>query len=100
MSGYNTECIPRTTQVAAGASRRELHLQLTVVFACGRKVPYGYSYRFEPAENRRPCKGCAATAGMLPSLSWEEIEQRFARAYAKLGDDTSRKNAAAEAVRE
>ena len=100
MAGYNTECIPQTTQVAGGATRRELHLQLTVIFACGRKVPYRYSYRFKPAENRRPCKRCAATAGMLPSLSWEEVDQRFAEACARLGDDTSPKSAPAEPVRE
>ena len=70
MSGYNTECIPQTTQMPIAAIRGQLHLQLTVIFACGRTVAYGYSHRFRPAENRRPCRRCARAAEVLPTLSW------------------------------
>ena len=100
MTGYNTECVPQTTQVLHGATRRELHLQLTVIFACGRKAPYGYSHRFKPAENRRPCKRCAAAAETLPTLSWKQVDQRFAEEYARLADDTGSGNAPAEAIQD
>ena len=84
MSGYNTECTPHTTVVPAEATRSELHLQLTVVFACGRTVAYGYSHRFKSAENRKPCRRCARAAEIVPTLSWKQVEERFAEAYAKL----------------
>ena len=70
-----------------GASQRELHLQLTVILACGRKVPYGYSYRFKAAENRRPCKRCAPAAEVLPTLSWKQVDQRYREAWTRLNDD-------------
>lgn len=96
MSGYNTECIPQTTQVPADAIRGQLHLQLTVIFACGRTVAYGYSYRFKPAENRRRCRRCARAAEVVPTLSWEQVEERFADAYAKLPEGTAEENSRTE----
>ena len=96
MSGYNTECIPQTTQMPIAAIRGQLHLQLTVIFACGRTVAYGYSHRFTPAENRRPCRRCARAAEVLPTLSWEQVDERFADAYAKLPEGTAGENSQRE----
>ena len=59
-------------------------------------MAYGYSYRFKPAENRRPCRRCAAAAEVLPTLTWEQVDERFAEAYAKLPEETVRNGAPAE----
>ena len=86
MSGYNTECWPDRLEIEGGPNELRgptFHHKLTVVFACGRRVPYSYSYRYKPAENRKLCRRCKAKRETR-RLTWEEIDEHYLAEYRRV----------------
>ncbi len=86
MSGYNTECWPDRIEIDGEPNELQdttFHHKLTVVFACGRRVPYSCSYRYKPAENRRLCRRCQAKREKR-RLTWEEIDEHYLAEYRRV----------------
>ncbi len=95
MSGYNTECWPERLEIEGEPDEQRptnLHHKLTVVFACGRRVPYSYSHRYQPAENRRMCRHCKR-AREKPRLTWDEVHDHYRAEYRHVLDRQDRDHA-------